>query len=216
MAGMIEMIRDANPGRNYKNLNRRLMKLFEELGEVSEAYLNVTSGFNGKNKTWDDIREEIVDVLIMTVDIALTPLPGVPEHDFSSLNTFSNLVCGLYDFDAFEDFFMEICKDGSDAYDTLKIRPDFTTSISPEYREEHKTLIEVATKYAPMATDYVEANRLVISAAINAIRLSCVRFPDQENKTVDELDAALIVELQRKLDKWAAKRAKMECPTDDI
>lgn len=48
----------------------------EELGELAEAYLGVTSSNNGKNKTWSDVREEIVDVLIVSLDLALTPLPG--------------------------------------------------------------------------------------------------------------------------------------------
>src|SRR3954469_6426855 len=67
-------VRDANPGRNEANLKRRSIKLSEELGEVAEAYLNVTSASNGKGMTWDDVREEIADVLIVVLDIAWTPL----------------------------------------------------------------------------------------------------------------------------------------------
>ena len=64
----------ANPDRCEATLARRLIKLSEELGEVSEAYLNVTSGSNAKAKSWDDFREELIDLMIVTMDCLLTPL----------------------------------------------------------------------------------------------------------------------------------------------
>lgn len=73
MENIISMIRDANPERNNKTLLRRIFKLTEEFGEHAEAYLNVTSKNNGKGKSWDDVREEIADTLIVAVDVALTP-----------------------------------------------------------------------------------------------------------------------------------------------
>lgn len=66
-------VREANPTRNASNLDRRALKLIEEFGEAAQAYLNVTSPSNGKSKTWDDVREEIADVLIVALDIAWTP-----------------------------------------------------------------------------------------------------------------------------------------------
>jgi NTP pyrophosphatase (non-canonical NTP hydrolase) len=73
---LLHAIWAANPARSEATLARRLLKLSEELGEVSEAYLNVTSAANAKNKTWDDVREELCDLLIVTVDCLLTPLAG--------------------------------------------------------------------------------------------------------------------------------------------
>ncbi len=73
---LIALVRDANPERTHTNLDRRCWKLLEDTGEVAEAYLNVSSASNGKGKTWDDVREEIADVLIVTLDIVLTRLPG--------------------------------------------------------------------------------------------------------------------------------------------
>jgi len=66
------LVHDINPGRSRANLGRRALKLLEELGEVSEAWLNVTSGFNGKDKSWDDVREEVADCLVVALDIHLT------------------------------------------------------------------------------------------------------------------------------------------------
>lgn len=75
MQTIIDAVRAANPTRHYRNVNRRLGKLFEELGEVSDAYLAVSSLANAKQKTWDDVREEIADALIVAIDVTLTPLP---------------------------------------------------------------------------------------------------------------------------------------------
>jgi NTP pyrophosphatase (non-canonical NTP hydrolase) len=70
-----DKINDANPNRRLGTLWRRMAKLAEEYGELWEAYLNVTSANNGKNKTWEDVREESIDVVIVAIDIAATRLP---------------------------------------------------------------------------------------------------------------------------------------------
>ncbi len=76
MTDILKMIDEANRGRrNVHNLFRRIGKAGEELGELNEAYLYVTSVQNSKNKTWEDVREEAVDLILMGVDLALTPLP---------------------------------------------------------------------------------------------------------------------------------------------
>lgn len=69
------MVLNANRERDYKDLPRRVIKVGEELGELSEAFLNVASARNGKKKQWKDVREEACDVAIVALDIALTPLP---------------------------------------------------------------------------------------------------------------------------------------------
>jgi CheY-like chemotaxis protein len=81
---LIERIRNANPDRQTATLKRRISKLLEEVGELSEAWLNVTSTTNGKGKAWEDVREEAADCLIVAVDIHLTGLNGTPAditHD---------------------------------------------------------------------------------------------------------------------------------------
>lgn len=77
MDDILKLIYEANKGRrNVRNFGRRTLKAGEELGEVSEAYLYATSIENSKNKTWEDVREEAVDIILMGVDLALTPMPG--------------------------------------------------------------------------------------------------------------------------------------------
>jgi len=73
---IIATIAQMNPQRDYNTFPRRIMKLGEEYGEINEAYLNVTSLNNKKKKTYDDVREELIDLLIVTVDCMITRLPG--------------------------------------------------------------------------------------------------------------------------------------------
>jgi hypothetical protein len=80
LGDVVTAISNANTTRQHGNLIRRLMKIVEEMGEVAEAYLNVTSAGNGKKKTWDDVREELADVVIVAVDCALTPMPDHIEQ----------------------------------------------------------------------------------------------------------------------------------------
>jgi NTP pyrophosphatase (non-canonical NTP hydrolase) len=74
MNELVSMVRIVNPHRSMNNLNRRLLKILEELGETSEAYLSVSSPHNYKAKSWLDYREEAVDTLIVLIDVALTEL----------------------------------------------------------------------------------------------------------------------------------------------
>lgn len=70
---IIERIR--NSDTTFKNLDRKMIKLSEEVGELAEAYLGITSDWNFKNKTEDDFKEEAVDVLLVIFDILLTQTP---------------------------------------------------------------------------------------------------------------------------------------------
>ncbi len=73
---IVETIRDVNPHRTIGNVERRFIKVLEELGEASEAYLSVSSPHNYKSKTWLDFREESIDTMIVLIDIALTDIGG--------------------------------------------------------------------------------------------------------------------------------------------
>ena len=74
IATVIEMVAEANDDRRHDNLDRRILKFIEELGEVAEAFLECTSLHNRKQKTWADVHEEAADVMIVAIDMALTPL----------------------------------------------------------------------------------------------------------------------------------------------
>lgn len=73
--GVIQKILEANRTRSIKNVERRMLKLVEEVGETAEALLGATSANNYKGKSFDDVREELVDCLILVLDILLTPMP---------------------------------------------------------------------------------------------------------------------------------------------
>lgn len=64
---------------NWNYLGRRLLKLSEEKGELSQAFLDYTSNSPSRGKTMDDLVEEAVDTAIVALDIALVLAYG--EHD---------------------------------------------------------------------------------------------------------------------------------------
>lgn len=75
MSDIIDKIKKANPKRHASHIERRMLKLGEEFGEAAQALLAVTSKNNSKKKTWDDVREELTDVVIVAMDILLTEMP---------------------------------------------------------------------------------------------------------------------------------------------
>ena len=73
-------VQNASKTRKWETTGRAIIKLFEEGGELSEAYLGATTRTgNYKSKTPQDVREEAVDASILALHIALTRLPG-EEH----------------------------------------------------------------------------------------------------------------------------------------
>lgn len=65
----ISLISSKNPSR--VDMSRRLLKLQEELGELSQAYLSYSSENNPRGKTLDDLIEEACDVGIVAMDVAM-------------------------------------------------------------------------------------------------------------------------------------------------
>ncbi|MCK9531856.1 MAG: MazG-like family protein [Gammaproteobacteria bacterium] len=84
---IFEVVNKRQPLYQERYTHRRVTKLSEETGEVSEAFLSVTSESNGKNKTFEDVREEAVDSAIVALDIALTKFPGEEDWDDEQLYT---------------------------------------------------------------------------------------------------------------------------------
>lgn len=75
MKDIFDIIYKANPKRSLDNLGRRMLKIGEENGEAVEAYLNMTSELNAKGSSWKDLREELLDIVIIAVDCLYTPIP---------------------------------------------------------------------------------------------------------------------------------------------
>ena len=88
---IIDSVSNANLQRSVDNFDRRCEKFLEELGELAEARLGYTSKNNPKNKTLNDVKEEAVDVLIVALDISLTPFSF-----FSSTDEIKNELSYLY------------------------------------------------------------------------------------------------------------------------
>ena len=79
MDPFLAKVKIANNQRTMENFSRRLLKLGEEYGEANQAYLSVTSESNGKNKSWSDVREELIDTLVVTMDLLLHEFPDQAE-----------------------------------------------------------------------------------------------------------------------------------------
>jgi NTP pyrophosphatase (non-canonical NTP hydrolase) len=84
MKDIISKVHAANRDRRMEIFARRMLKLGEEYGEASQAYLSVSSEKNGKNKTWEDVREELVDVLVVTVDLLCHEFPDEKDTSLES------------------------------------------------------------------------------------------------------------------------------------
>lgn len=74
-------------GMSERKLLRRTIKLAEESGEVSKAVFGITSEINPKNLSYNDVREELVDTIIVAVDMLFTTYP-----DESQDQTFEDLM----------------------------------------------------------------------------------------------------------------------------
>jgi hypothetical protein len=167
------LVREANPDRNVANVHRRTLKLIEELGEVAQAWLNVTSASNGKHKTWHDVREEIADCLIVALDIGWTILRN--EIDV----------------------------------------PDFQFHIYPRSPAFDEQMIFDAIWYlGKFGRDFVRSHITQVIHQVMIMAL-CV-LPDQLDSSIETIEAQLLVEVQRKLAKWAQNRGTMAVVTDDV
>lgn len=78
---IIKKVWDANRTRTMDIFGRRMLKLGEEYGEACQAYLSISSEKNGKNKSWEDVREELVDVLVVDLDLLCHQFPDESEVD---------------------------------------------------------------------------------------------------------------------------------------
>jgi hypothetical protein len=177
------LVRDANPGRQFANIQRRTIKLNEELGEVAQAWLNVTSPSNGKGKTWDDVREEIADCLIVALDIGWTTLRGETEQ----------------------------------TPPVVTARESLFNDLMISEMSLHLGLFGLRSSIA-MSDMYMCQARHDITGVINvAATMALAVLPDQVGATPrGEVEARLLIEVKRKLAKWADNRVTMAVVTDDV
>jgi NTP pyrophosphatase (non-canonical NTP hydrolase) len=179
MQNIIELIREANPSRSFSDTKRRLLKIGEEKGEVCEAILNVTSSHNKKNKTWDDVREELADCFIVAVDIALT-------------------------FDANMNFDLYIRHidryDESKFIDKMLITGHLLSSLG------YNIDCNVSPPDEKIDGDIQDGNCISKTLAKLFFELAVLIFPDKENSTEEQLIEAFSNEVVRKISKWTSKK----------
>ena len=205
--GIIPAIRDANLTRQSGNLGRRVIKLCEELGEHAEAYLNISSAGNGKGKTWDDVREEAADILIVAVDVALTPGDG--ENPSIAEGYVSRLVA---------------------AHDFRIPDQPFAGRLNPKSADYEKLTLLVgsiignvcAAQMATIGRGGLSGGRGV-SGVVRAqsasliswsLMLSLTPLPDQADWTIEQLEDQLVNTISVKLAKWRKNRDTGTAATD--
>lgn len=184
---IVESILAANPNRQQDNLHRRIFKLSEEYGEIIEAYLNVTSSSNGKGKTWADVREEAVDLLIVAVDVALTPIDGR---------------CDIYGEISLR---IPVLNDIEDIEDELVRAGELIGEMGSKWREY---------RHLPSEAKLSTLHEIMIGLVTSAVYLAFLRFPDQSDLSNFEIGVAVRKEVERKLAKWARNRDTGRVATD--
>ena len=199
--GILPAIMHANMTRSFGNYGRRLIKLQEELGEHAEGYLNVTSLGNGKGKSWDDVREEAADLLIVAADVAMTPLE---EKDAPA----SKLVKALdtYTFDQLSQFRRPLYPTFEN-YEALTLKMGVVIgALSQKFSGD-----------TGFHGDYGRNAGLRAAAAEVvgcALMLCLTPLPDQADWTAAQLEAQLADTIAVKLAKWRNNRDTGTAATD--
>ncbi len=201
--GIIPAIRDANLTRHNGNLGRRVIKLCEELGEHAEAYLNISSAGNGKGKTWDDVREEAADILIVAVDVALTPNDG---ENPSVAETFVTRLVSQHDF-------------------RIPGQP-FSNLMTPSAAEYEKLTLIVGNIIGNVCAGQISGAGRGLAGGGGRVRaeassliawslmLALTPLPDQADYTVAQLEEQLVSTIAVKLAKWRNNRDTGTAATD--
>lgn len=190
--GIIQSIRDANLTRNVCNIARRVIKLHEELGEHAEAYLNVTSAGNGKKKSWDDVREEAADLLIVAVDVALTPI-----HSYDSIERMeAELVQSLKGY-------------------TINQRSQFTRQVTSTFADYEALTLKVGSLVGDLSSKSLGGGTVAAFNLVGAaFMLALVPLPDQADWTAEKLEDQLVNTISVKLAKWRNNRDTGTAATD--
>lgn len=177
----------ANTGRNPANLNRRLHKWFEEFGELEQAYLSISSN-NHRSLSIMSVREEACDVLIVAIDIALTPI----TNNFTLVGLAKNLA------------------------DFAAIKPTIRGAHTPrdEYDALTMSAASAACGYAttymsdPATADFIHGHPLVRWC------FAIVDFVFCDIPQGAQRDEAVVTEIARKLAKWKKNRESGRVATD--
>lgn len=186
---IVQGIHDANPGRQISNIFRRLVKAQEELGEASEAFLNTTTPTNPKAKSWRDVCEELADVVIVLIDVGLTPI-GDRSVDF--------------------DYFTSLIDRG-----LRTLNPDhFEQGLLIVGRN----VGEAANELVGVISDGIEDDFVAFKHFIgDAVLYTTICFQQAcDCDRIDDSREFLGTEIERKLAKWRNNRDTAKVVTDDV
>jgi hypothetical protein len=117
LSDIIPAIVAINSKRNSDTLFLRNLKLQEEWGELCSAYYSYCSK-DYKNLSWNDIAEELVDLMIMAVDIAFTPPLPINVNAWNEMWN-----SAIYDGKEDLDFDKQFIRIGNAVYDTFRQIP---------------------------------------------------------------------------------------------
>lgn len=199
LPAILERIFKIGAPRPQSGLKRRMFKCGEELGEVTEAHLAITSGNNYKNLTIADVREEAVDVLIVAIDVFFTwrmnqPIRG--EAGFEAicqelLPEFQPMQQGICDKSTAFEYYLARCYSAHGRmFDAL------TSSWNSPVLTSHP---------------FDEPFKLVTQAG----NLAWTRIPGDDELTDEEHLVLVCAEIDRKLSKWERIRSQsvhvLEC-----
>ena len=170
---------------------RRLMKNQEELGEVAEAFINLTDGVNSKGKTPEDLAEEVVDVFLVTTDAlqqfsAYLTIKKAEGASFLTdhARTRLDFITHIQSADSFIEVFAALCRAQGAAFELSA--GGFAPHSSPHVDEELGGLL-------------LEMYRLSSILLVTA-------YPGMPYSTLAELQTAVLGEVDRKIQKWVRVR----------
>lgn len=181
----------------FDGLKRRLRKSGEELGEVSEAWLNLT-GNNGKKKVAKDLLEEGVDVFIVAADTFLEYLRWMASKPELAA--------------AYKAHVPMLKGFAVDCIATLRT-PGAPESHDDRYWDAHEALLHAHHAYRQFdasVADVVSCRSLATAFlnSLNAATLLMYTYVEGLPQNRKEFDQLLIAMLEQKLTKWVTALAR--------
>ncbi|KWU17905.1 hypothetical protein AS149_14615 [Burkholderia cenocepacia] len=165
------------------------MKNQEELGEVSEAFLNLTDGVNAKGLTPADLAEEVTDVFLVTTD-ALQQFRAYLDASGSAAARPMHSACNHLDAVA--------------AVQPLETFMRTFASLSQSHGSAFDLCVNGASGESPF--DEELAGHL-LSMHRSSSLLLLTAYPGMPPRSLGEMKARVLQEIDRKIEKWVRVRA---------
>jgi hypothetical protein len=191
MIKVIKLIEEVIEDRDFNSIERRISKFYEEFGEVNEAYLNVTSALNVKNKTYDDLREEIADCVIVALDVLLTIIPDKHTYIYNVILDYEDIhPKKIRNLDGFLD----------NSFELIRIYSKTTSDLA--LVKKYFSHSDISSKTENLDNKRFLAAKQLANIVPYLFDMAYIRMPDKENLSLAEIaqDFENIVKL--KILKW--------------